>query len=169
MQSRLRSAADPRRGSDRASRNRPTPPARPWMPSGPAAGVWSALVLVAYRNRHFEHPLSNHDEGCPLNLTLSRRFCDRRMTAIASSNMTNSEMVQRDNLSPMRIICAPSVSDGGNSESRSIFQIEPSTQVARVKKQLHEFSLRADQRENLLRKFNVHFRHHNFRDPVDAA
>src|SRR6476660_10570135 len=36
--------------------------------------------LRTYRNRHFRAPSSNHDEDCPLNLTLRLRFCDRRMT-----------------------------------------------------------------------------------------
>ena len=37
-----------------------------------------------------------------------------------------------------------------------------------MKEQLHELSLRAEQRENVFGDFNVHLRHHDLRDPVDA-
>src|ERR1700730_16545390 len=49
------------------------------MPSGPADGVWSNFASRVSQSP-FRVPSSNRDEGCPLNLTPSRRFCDRWMT-----------------------------------------------------------------------------------------
>src|ERR1700730_11920409 len=73
MQSRTCSADDPRRGLDRVRRRGGGLRARPWPPSGPADGAGSHLVLPVSQSP-LPAPSSNHDEGCPLNLTLGRRF-----------------------------------------------------------------------------------------------
>src|SRR5258706_12088940 len=49
------------------------------MPSGPADDVWSDFASRVSQSP-FRAPSSNRDESCPLNLTPSRRFCDRWMT-----------------------------------------------------------------------------------------
>ena len=49
------------------------------MRTVPAADVWSDPASRVSQSP-FPAPSSNHDGGCPLNLTLSRRFCDGEMT-----------------------------------------------------------------------------------------
>src|SRR5258705_13356210 len=49
------------------------------MPTGPTIDAWSDFASHVSQPP-WPAPSSNHDEGCPLNLTLGRRFCDRRMT-----------------------------------------------------------------------------------------
>src|ERR1700692_645384 len=49
------------------------------MRSGPADDVWSVFASRVSQSPSRAPPV-NRDEGCPLNLTPSGRFCDRWMT-----------------------------------------------------------------------------------------
>src|ERR1700682_6180357 len=67
------------------------------MPTGPADDAWSGPASHVLQSP-LPAPSSNHDEGCPLNLTLRRRFCDRGMTLEAPSlraKRTNPELGKR--------------------------------------------------------------------------